>query len=149
MKIRLAAEKDSKDIAAIIKCHSQDDYMGYATFNEKYIKEKMKKNNFFFVAEDKDKIIGCIRASIVDLDLAEIRQICVDEPHRKKGIASELLQNALDLLKKKKMRKVAARSKTDNKEAIGLFEKFGFEKEGYFKEHYRRGIDIVQMAKFL
>lgn len=149
MKIRLAAAKDAKEVAAIIKRHSQSDYMGYVTFNESYIRDKMKKNNFFFIAEENGKTIGCIRASIVDLDLAEIRQICVDESHRKRGIANELLQNAVDLLKKKKMRKVLARSKADNAQAKRLFEKAGFEQEGYFKEHYRKGIDIVQMAKFL
>ncbi len=149
MKIRLAAAKDAKEVAAIIKRHSQSDYMGYVTFNESYIRDKMKKNNFFFIAEENGKTIGCIRASIVDLDLAEIRQICVDESHRNRGIANELLQNAVDLLKKKKMRKVLARSKADNAQAKRLFEKAGFEQEGYFKEHYRKGIDIVQMAKFL
>ena len=149
MKIMLATQKDSKEIADIIKRHAQDDYMGYATFSESYIKGKMKKNNFFFVAEDNDKIIGCVRASIVDIDLAEIRTLCVDEAHRKKGIATDLLQKALDFLKGKNMRKVAARCKADNKEAIRLFEKTGFEKEGYFKEHYRKGIDVVQMGKFL
>ena len=96
MKIRLVVAKDAKDIAAIIKRHAQQDYMGYATFNESYIKDKMKKNNFFIVSEDKDKIIGCIRASIVNLDLAEIRTLCVDEPYRKQGIATELLENAID-----------------------------------------------------
>ena len=149
MKTRLAAAKDSEEVAAIIKRHAQDDYMGYATFNDTYIKDKMKKNNFFFVAEDSDKIIGCIRASIVDLDLAEIRTLCVDEGYRKKGLATELLQGALKFLREKKMRKVAARSKADNTEAIRLFEKAGFEKEGYFREHYRKGIDIIQMGKFL
>ena len=154
MKIRLAAAKDAKDVADIIKRHAQDDYMGYATFNESYIKNKIKKNNFFFVALVKDagaseRIVGCIRASIVDLDLAEIRTLCVDEDHREKGIATQLLETALDFLKKKKMRKVAARSKADNKTAIKLFERLGFEKEGYFKEHYRKGVDVVQMAKFL
>ena len=149
MKIRLAAAKDAKKVADIIKHHSQSDYMGYATFNEGYIKDKMKKNNFFFVAEDKDKIVGCIRSSIVDLDLAEIRTLCVDKDQRKKGIATKLLQTTLDFLKKNKMRKIVARSKADNKTAIKLFEKMGFEQEGYFREHYREGIDIVQMAKFL
>ena len=91
MKTRLATAKDSEEVAAIIKRHAQDDYMGYATFNDTYIKDKMKKNNFFFVAEDSDKIVGCIRASIVDLDLAEIRTLCVDEGYRKKGLATELL----------------------------------------------------------
>lgn len=149
MKIRLAASKDAKEVVAIIKRHSQSDYMGYVTFNEKYILEKMKKNNFFFIAQDNKKVIGCLRASIVDVDLAEIRQICVDEGYRKKGVATKLLEVALDLLKRKGMRKIVARSKSDNAAAIALFEKFGFEQEGYFKEHYRKGIDIVQMAKFL
>ena len=149
MKIKLATAKDAEEVSAIIKRHAQQDYMGYATFNESYIKEKMKKNNFFFAAVDNEKIIGCIRASIVDIDLAEIRTLCVDETYRGKGLATELLQTSLDFLKKKKMRKVVARSKADNKEAIRLFEKLGFEKEGYFKEHYREGIDIIQLGKFL
>lgn len=149
MKIRLASPKDAKDIASIIKRHAQNDYMGYATFNDTYIKDKMKKNNFFFVAEENEKTIGCIRASIVDMDLAEIRTLCVDEIYRKQGIATELLEKAIELLERKKMRKLVSRSKADNKEAIKLFEKFGFEREGFFREHYRKGIDIVQMAKFI
>ncbi len=156
MEIRLAEEKDAKAVADIIKRHSQDDYMGYVTFDHRYIIEKMKKNNFYFVAESKDvqstsnaSVIGCIRASIVDLDLAEIRTMCVDEPHRRKGVASRLLEEALELLKEKKMRKVVARSKADAKEAMAFFEKNGFVKEGFFKEHYRKGIDIVQFGKFI
>ncbi len=147
--IRLAMENDAKDIAAIIKRHSQDDYMGYVTFDDSYVREKMKKNNFYFVAEEGGVIVGCIRASIVDLDLAEIRTMCVDEPHRRRGLASQLLIEALKLLKQKGMRKVASRSKADAKEAIAFFEKNGFAKEGYFKEHYRKGIDIVQFGKFI
>ncbi len=148
MKIRLATAKDAKEVAAIIKRHSQKDYMGYVTFKDSYIRDKMKKNNFFLIAEDK-KIIGCTRASIVDLDLAEIRTLCVDEEYRKQGIATQLIEAALDLLKKHKMRKVVARSKSDNAEAIKLFEKIGFVQEGYFKEHYRKGIDVVQLYKFI
>ncbi len=157
MKIRLAVATDAKSVAAIIKRHAQTDYMGYATFNESYIKDKMKKNNFFFVAVIRDagasgtseRTVGCLRASIVDLDLAEIRTLCVDEDCRDRGIATKLLETALDFLKKKKMRKIVARSKSDNTTAIKLFEKTGFEQEGHFREHYRKGIDIVQMAKFV
>ena len=151
--IRLALPKNAVEIAAIIKRHSETDYMGYVTFTDKYVKEKMKKNNFYIIAttktQNEDKIIGCIRASIVDIDLAEIRNVCVDKEYQGKGIASALMKEALDLLKKKKMRKVAIRCKADNKASMALFTKFGFEKEGYFKEHYRKGIDIVQYGKFL
>ncbi len=148
MEIRLATEKDAKAVADIIKRHSKDDYMGYVTFDDRYIREKMKKNNFYFVADD-NGVIGCTRASIVDLDLAEIRTLCVDEAHRRKGLASQLLEKTIELLREKKMRKIVARTKADNKESLALFEKFGFEKEGFFKEHYRKGIDIVQLSSFL
>ena len=148
MSIRLAAAKDAAEIAAIIKRHHQSDYMGYAEFGCSYIKDKMKKNNFFLVAGDR-KIVGCARASIVDVDLAEIRTLCVDEEYRKHGIATELLESAMQLMKEKKMRKLVARTKADNMEAVRLFERLGFTQEGYFREHYRKGIDVVQMAKFL
>ena len=104
MKIRLAKEKDATDVAAIIKRHHQEDYMGYATFDESYIKEKMKKNNFYFVADD-GNIVGCLRASVVDLDLAEIRTVCVEEAYRGRGLAKEMAKKALAFLKEKKMRK--------------------------------------------
>ena len=110
MKIRLAAAKDAKDVAAIIKRHTQTDYMGYVTFSDSYIRDKMKKNNFFFVTEENYKITGCIRASIVDIDLAEIRTLCVDEEYRGQGIAGQLLDHAIKFLKKEKMRKIVARS---------------------------------------
>ncbi|MFA4819683.1 MAG: GNAT family N-acetyltransferase [Candidatus Aenigmatarchaeota archaeon] len=148
MNIRLAVAEDAQNVAAIIKRNSQEDYMGYVTFGYQYIKDKMKKD-FFFVADNAEKIVGCIRIAIVELDLAEIRTLCVDEEYRKKGIATELLEHAIDLLKKKSIRKIVSRAKADNNVAINLFKKSGFEQEGYFREHYRKGIDVVQMAKFL
>ena len=51
MKIKLATAKDAEEVSAIIKRHAQQDYMGYATFDERYVKSKMKRNNFFFVAD--------------------------------------------------------------------------------------------------
>lgn len=148
MRIRLATKKDAKAIAEIIKRHFETDYMGFASFDESYIKGKMKKDKFF-VAENDKKVIGCIRASIVDLDLAEIRTLCVDKEYRGKGIAQSLLNEAIKFLKQKKMRKIIARAKANNKAAINLFEKNGFEQEGYFREHYRKGIDVVQLYRFL
>ncbi|MBI4162227.1 MAG: GNAT family N-acetyltransferase [Candidatus Aenigmarchaeota archaeon] len=148
-KIRLANEQDAPTIADIIKKHYEEDYMGYVTFNENYVKEKMKRNNFYFVAEVDNIVVGCLRASVVDIDLAEIRNICVEERFRNQGIATQLLQAALNILKEKHMRKIVARTIAWNDKAIKFFKTFGFEQEGLFKEHYRRGIDIIQLYKFL
>ena len=148
-KIRLAQEKDAVSIADIIKKHYEEDYMGYVTFNENYVKEKMKRNNFYFVAEIDDNVIGCLRACVVDIDLAEIRNICVEERYRNQGIATQLLEAAMQLLKEKKMRKIVARTIAWNDKALKFFKSFGFEQEGLFKEHYRKGIDVIQLYKFL
>src|SRR3989344_2172316 len=88
MEIRSAEKNDAESIADIIKRHFEEDYMGFASFDEKYIKEKMK-------------------------------------------------------------RKIIARTKSDNSDAIKFFENNEFNQEGYFKEHYRKGIDVVQLCRFL
>src|SRR3989344_9157780 len=89
MQIRSANKNDAREIANIIKKHFEEDYMGFASFDEKYIKEKMKKDEFFVAADN--GIRGCLRISFVDVDLAEIRALCVDKEFRKKGIAQMLL----------------------------------------------------------
>jgi N-acetylglutamate synthase-like GNAT family acetyltransferase len=147
MQIRLAEKRDAPVIAQIIKDHAQSDYMGYATFDGKYILEKMKRDVFLVAADG--PLIGCLRLSMVDLDLAEIRTLSVYEKHRRKGVATGLMEKAIDIARDKNIRKIITRTKSDNIAAIGFFKKFGFVQEGYFKEHYRKGIDVVQMAKFL
>ena len=148
MQIRSAAKDDAKAIAEIIKRHFATDYMGFPTFDESYIKNKMK-NDWFLVAESGDKIIGCVRLALVDFDLADIRTLCVDEEFRGKGIGQKLLDEGLKLMSSKGMRKLIARVKADNASGIKFFEKNGFRQEGHFREHYRKGIDVVQFYRFI
>jgi len=44
--------------------------------------------------------------SFVDIDLAEMRTLCVDVEFRKQGIAQSLLNETVNFLKEKKMRKI-------------------------------------------
>ena len=148
MQIRPATKNDAKAIAEIVKRHFATDYMGFPTFDESYIKNKMR-NDWFLVAENDGRITGCIRLALVDFDLADIRTLCVDEEFRGKGIGQKLLDEGIKLLKEKNMRKIIARVKADNASGIKFFEKNGFKQEGFFKEHYRKGIDVVQFYKFL
>ena len=147
MEIRNATEKDARDIADIIKRHAQEDYMGYATFDERYIRAKMRRD--FFIVALEDKLIGCVRLSMVDIDLADIRTMCVDQDQRRKGIATKLMEEVMKIATENQIRKLMTRTKADNPVAINFFNKFGFVQEGYFKEHYRKGIDVIQLSKFL
>ncbi|RLI96757.1 MAG: hypothetical protein DRO96_02355 [Candidatus Aenigmatarchaeota archaeon] len=154
VKIREIQNRDAKQVAEMLQKEFGDDYKPFH-FTESWLLEKIAyPNDLFLVVEKNNKkkgenIIGVIRACLVDIDLAELRNIVVHEEYRGNNIAERLIKQMLALLKKKGMRKVIVRTKAENKPALSLFRKLGFKKEGYFLEHFRRGVDIVQMYKFL
>jgi len=149
MKIRQATLKDAEEISKLIDRNLGKDYKPFKITKE-LVEEKMSdKNNKFFVAVSDNKIIGSIRYSIVNLDLAELRWLVVDNPYRNKGIGTNLTRAALNSLKRKNMRKVVGRTQSNNKFSIRILLELSFYIEGYFKEHYREGTDILQFAKFL
>lgn len=141
--------RNAEEIAELIHKYFGKDYKPFV-INEKLIKDKIKeKKNHFFIAKENSKIVGVLRTEIEDADLASLRWLCVNKIYRNRGIGTLLTTKALEYLKKIKMRKIILRTAADNKEAIELFKVAGFRQEGYFKNHYRNGIDIIQMAKFL
>ncbi len=149
MKIETAKINDSRNIADLIQKTFGKDYEPFK-IDESGISEKMKdEKNQFIVSKEGEKIIGVVRASVEDLDLAELRWLAVEEEYRGKGIGTELIRSALEFLKKKKMRKVVARTKSSDAIATSLFLNLGFEIEGYFRDHFRKGTNIIQFAKFL
>ncbi len=149
MKIETAKINDSKNIADLIQKTFGKEYEPFR-IDESIIMEKMKdeKNNFI-IAKEGEKIIGVVRTSIEDIDLAELRWLAVEEEYRNKGIGTETVKSALDFLNKNKMRKVVAKTKSSDSVAISLFLNLGFEIEGYFRDHFRKGTNIIQFAKFL
>lgn len=149
VSIRKAVPKDSERIASLIQEHLGRDYKPFG-FNRGIIDEKMReKNNTFFVAVDGDRIIGTLRCSVVDFDLADIRWMVVDTGYREKGTGISMVKAALKHLKKIGMRKVLARTRADSMDSVRMFLKLGFNAEGYFREHYRKGTDIIQFSIFL
>lgn len=147
--IENANNEDAKQIAEIVQKTFGKDYAP-TIIDENLIQQKMSEDkNHFIVAKENDKVIGVIRTEKADVDLADLRWVCVVEEFRNKGIATELINKALEYLKEIGMRKVITKTKGDNKNAVELFSNLGFEQEGYFKEHFRKGTDIIQFAKFL
>lgn len=149
MKIETAKINDSKNITDLIQKNFGKDYELFR-IGESSILDKMKdEKNQFMVAKEGEKIIGVVRASIEDLDLVELRWLAVEDNYRGKGVGTDLVKYALEFLKKKKMRKVVARTKSSDAVAASLFLNLGFEIEGYFRDHFRKGTNIIQFAKFI
>jgi len=99
-----------------------------------------------FVALDGDQMVGRLSLArdqhpasqhVADLGLM------VAATHRRQGIGRELLATAVGWAKETGVTKLELHVFPWNEPAIKLYEQFGFEREGYRKAHYRRGLDEV------
>jgi RimJ/RimL family protein N-acetyltransferase len=106
-----------------------------------------------FVAERNDgAIIGRLSlardthpasAHVADLGLM------VAKDARRQGVGWALMEAAVEWARASDVRKLELHVFPWNEPAIRLYERFGFEREGYRKAHYRRGdqdVDAVLMA---
>lgn len=69
---------------------------------------------------------------------------------RRRGIGGALLEQAVEWARGAGVRKLELHVFPHNEAAIKLYEEFGFEREGYRKQHYRRStgdyVDAILMA---
>jgi RimJ/RimL family protein N-acetyltransferase len=105
-----------------------------------------------FVAEVPEGIVGRLSLGrdphpasrhVADLGLM------VDATHRRRGVGSALLREAIDWARQSDVRKLELHVFPHNEAALALYESFGFRREGLRRGHYRRGeeyVDAVLMA---
>jgi putative acetyltransferase len=99
-----------------------------------------------FVAEDGGRIVG--RLSIARDQHPASRHVAdlglmVAASHRRRGIGSALLDAAAEWARHAGVSKLELHVFPWNEPAIRLYERFGFEREGVRRAHYRRGDDYV------
>ena len=105
-----------------------------------------------FVAEDDGRVVGRLsvardphRASSHVADLG----LMVAAGHRRRGIGRALLERAVAWAREAGIRKLELHVFPWNEPAIRLYEQFGYEREGFRRDHYRRGdeyVDAILMA---
>jgi RimJ/RimL family protein N-acetyltransferase len=105
-----------------------------------------------FVAEDAGKIVGRLSVArdphpgshhVADLGLMVVAS------HRRRGIGRALLRRAVEWAAEARVQKLELHVFPHNAPAIALYESFGFVREGYRRDHYRRGtgyVDAILMA---
>jgi RimJ/RimL family protein N-acetyltransferase len=99
-----------------------------------------------FVAEDDGRVVGRLSVArdqhpasrhVADLGLM------VAASHRRQGIGTALLEAAAEWARQAGVAKLELHVFPWNEAAIKLYERFGFEREGVRRAHYRRGDDYV------
>ncbi len=103
--------------------------------------EIMLNNNLFYFITNKNEIIGFIVIQRVGDDY-ELIKVGILSEHRHHGYAYGAL---LEILSTFSYETFLLEVKGCNKEAIGLYQKLGFELSGYRKDYYSPGIDAILM----
>ena len=103
-------------------------------------------NDLFVIAEINGEVVGYIIGSIIHNSQAGwIISMAVKKNYRKKGIATQLIQNLVDLFSKYKITKIYLTVDPENFDALNLYQKIGFINEKSSKDYFGKGNDRIVM----
>jgi RimJ/RimL family protein N-acetyltransferase len=91
----------------------------------------------FLVAEADGELVGELGLHLARYGVADLGML-VAAGWRGRGVGTALLAEAIDRARKAGAHKIALQVWPDNAAAIALYERFGFEREGHLRRHYRR-----------
>tara|TARA_B100000029_G_C17366013_1_gene884344 strand:+ start:96 stop:569 length:474 start_codon:yes stop_codon:yes gene_type:complete len=134
MKLRLARNKDGKQVISLIKKCYQDYPNCYLDVDNdspelKYIYSYFKKNKGkFWVFEKNNKIIGCMGIAPGREKSLEIHRLYIDKKYRRKGLAKRFMKMAEDFALKRKIKKITLWTDTRFKDSHKLYKKLNYRK---------------------
>lgn len=102
---------------------------------DSFVNELSNIHAFYLVAEISGEIAGYVGVHNICGE-AEITMICVDEKFRGQGIASGLLKELIEHEKKENIANINLEVRESNNNAISLYKKFGFYKNGLRINYY-------------
>jgi RimJ/RimL family protein N-acetyltransferase len=166
LSIRKLTKEDAPAIHHLLSVLTHQTLMNYGRFNEAEIDEGCLQIQhdiesgmeiaYGYFDPMKNELIGYLHFNLSNKFSRKNYQaslgIVIAESHQHLGHGRELLKHGLDEMRKKQYGKIWLHVHRQNKAAIRLYEKFGFEIEGIFrKDEIFDGeiIDTVSMAKFL
>ena len=99
-----------------------------------------RRNVNLRVAEEAGAVCGLIAFRIA-ADEAEILNLAVDSAHRRRGIASRLIENAIGACKAAGAKKIFLEVRDSNEAARNLYARMAFSEAGRRRGYYRRPLE--------
>ena len=90
----------------------------------------------WLVALDEDKVVGYVGSQTV-IDETDMMNIAVHPDYRNRGVATELIMELTQQLKKRGSRGLMLEVRESNSAAISLYKKHGFVQVGCRRNYYR------------
>ncbi len=150
MDIKKVSKDSVTKVATLLRNYWKHRGMEYSlTWAKEYVLEghrKEIKDDVFFVAKEREEILGCISLILSEGDVAELRDLVVEPAHRGKGIGERLVEYAQQWCVQNKVRKLFCCTFPHTQ---GFWLQQGFMIEGALKSHFKEGEDLVIMSKFI
>ena len=103
------------------------------------VREQLARGDRLFVLEDDDgRVVGCLGLHQLNVRGVVSLGMSILGDARGRGGGRLLMDAAIAWLQDSDMHKVELEVWPDNERAIGLYERYGFEREGIRRDHYRR-----------
>ncbi|MGZ7208432.1 MAG: ribosomal protein S18-alanine N-acetyltransferase [Methanobacterium sp.] len=101
----------------------------------------------FLVAQHDNIVVGYIIFWIRYEDEGHIISLAIDKKYRKKGMASELVKNVINIFTKCNLREIKLEVRKGNKGARKFYQKMGFDEKDILENYYEDGEDAVIMIR--
>jgi RimJ/RimL family protein N-acetyltransferase len=95
------------------------------------------EDTIVLVAEAGGELVGQLGLHLARYGVADLGML-VAAGWRGRGVGAALLRQGIDRARKAGMHKLALQAWPHNTAALALYERFGFQREGYLRRHYRR-----------
>lgn len=132
MTFRMANIKDANRLDELLTKLIEDERTNYDSSLEPMVVEDFYKNalaqdyNVIYICEEDGIIVGYIYLILKENDGAKIDALFVEEEYRRRGIASKLLDMAIDKMREEKVKHTEISVLSENVEAKKLYQKKGF-----------------------
>ena len=142
----------------IVRAWEEKDVVAIADIEQKSFTDPWTESMLFdtlrfpvyhtFLAEEGGQVCGygCL---IVLFEDAELANIAVAPTHRGQGVGKLLMEKMHEHAKSLGAERMLLEVRVSNKNAIGLYEKYGYEKYGLRENYYADGEDAYLMQKSL
>jgi ribosomal-protein-alanine N-acetyltransferase len=143
MMIRRARSEDLPSILRIEKISFVDDAWDRETFREYLVRPD---NSVFLAATIDRAVVAYIIASRGDAR-AEVDSIAVAPAKRGRGVGGALLKRVIGLLRQRELKTVSLNVRLENKAAIRLYRKLGFQRVRRVNGYYEDGASAWRMRR--
>ncbi len=133
------------DVVALASLEEQ--LFAHEAYGIASLKQELENpNRLYLVAKNQEEVIGYVGVNLLP-DMAEILKIAVLEKFRQQGVGAQLLNSAINELRKRQLNQLQLEVNEHNLPAIAFYKKNGFGLVYTRKHYYANGANALILSR--